>query len=144
MLLFVLVACLNLALGFAFGLYFPLGIAECQSTASRPEPAEKRQQRATPRFAVQDLQRIAPIQDGQLPATADFCEVRCSDVSASGFSFIVPDRPEYDELVAEFAMSSETAYLRARIRNRTPIGPIPEPGFRVGCEFTERLDWQPA
>lgn len=138
------VACVNLAIGFAIAVYCPLWLARPVGDVSERESDDLRPHRATPRFVVEELQRIAPVQAGQSPAAADFRQVRCSDVSSSGFSFIVPEEPQYDELVAEFAMSSKTTYLRARVRNRTPIGPEPESGFRIGCEFLESLDWQPA
>ena len=142
--LVVTVACVNLAIGFAIAVYCPFVMARPVGDTSSPESDDLRPHRATPRFIVEELQRIAPVQAGQSPDSADFRQVRCSDVSSSGFSFTVPEEPHYEELIAEFAMSSETTYLRARVRNRTPVGPEPESGFRVGCEFLERLDWQPA
>ena len=69
-----------------------------------------------------------------------FREVQCQDVSVSGFSYLVPDQPDYEKLVVTLGDSSnKIPMIAAIVRNCMNVGSETEPLFRVGCEFGSRL-----
>lgn len=114
-------------------------------------------------------QRIAPLREDKLPRGKDFLEVRCNDLTPTGFSFFVNEEPDFEQIVIAFEASSEIIYVRAAVRHSRKVllfadsgrvetldGPAicgeyyeakqnpskheqGEPMFLVGCLFTGRF-----
>ncbi len=109
-------------------------------------------------------QWIAPRTGPELPGESEFIAIECRDLSSSGFSFFLPNRPDFDLLVAAFGTPPEVTYLAARVVRCVDVlidssgnveyikngfeGLVYEefsdrtttPMVLVGCRFTERLD----
>ena len=62
-------------------------------------PGPRSERRKRPRRAFGYFQRIAPYDGQKLPPPAMFCEVRCWDISAGGFSFVSSRPPEHTDYV---------------------------------------------
>jgi hypothetical protein len=123
------------------------------------EPAERRRRERRP-FPVD--QWIAPRHGPAFPADSQFLKVRCHDLTEGGFSFLVPQAPDFDHLVAAFGDPPNLLYVGAEVRHchrvlvspsgdmRHAADPAAEPGPQgqasaakpmvlVGCRFIERL-----
>jgi len=121
--------------------------------------AERRGRRRHPFTCVQ---RIALCKDPAVLSQADFIEVRCQDLNREGFSFLMPQRPDFTRLVAAFSSASEEIYMTASVSHwaevlsypsgrvepldeRAPTlhkcdadGP-PSRMYQVGCRFIARV-----
>lgn len=114
--------------------------------------AERRRQRREP---FPTVQRIAPRREQRTPDESDFIEVVCHDLTRGGFSFFLPDKPDFDLLVAAFSGAAGVIYAGAevvryegvltnasglvrRVASR-PIDRDAKPMVLVRCRFTERL-----
>jgi hypothetical protein len=78
----------------------------------RDEPAERRANRRH-RFPV--VQRIAPRRGDRFPEEDEFVEVRCYDLTRTGFSFFFPMRPDFSSLVASFQVPGQTISIGAEV-----------------------------
>lgn len=83
-------------------------------------------------------QRVAPYR-GKLPAEHEFFQVRCSDISSGGVSFILDQQPEYHEVIIELGQGNRTTRIRAEIVRMVPIEQEGQPVYLLGCQFVERL-----
>jgi hypothetical protein len=101
------------------------------------------ERRRHPRLDFFGTQWIAPFSGGALPDDAAFCEVRCLNVSTSGFSFATEEKPDFRSIVVRFQVGSAPMYLTARIVDCRPHDGAGELRFRLGCEFTGRLAEEP-
>ena len=122
----------------------------------------RQEQSAHPRESFDTIQRIAPGHAHRVPPPSAFREVRCHDLTQSGFSFLLPERPTFDSLVAAFGRPPREIFVAAEVlRCRDvllyPTGRIehvvepgePRSGTRQGetgvcmvlvsCRFTRRL-----
>jgi hypothetical protein len=75
----------------------------------------KQDRRGTDRQRYSVRQRIAPWQGNGFPPDSAFFDVQCHDLTAGGFSFLSPSRPEFTVLVAELGIVAEQIYLVARV-----------------------------
>jgi hypothetical protein len=78
------------------------------------------------------VQRIAPLVGTGLPGPEAYRDVRCFDLSASGFSYLSPTPPEGSSLVVALGSQPNLTYLTAEVAHITPL-------TLVGCRFTGRL-----
>jgi len=85
------------------------------------------------------VQRIAPMYQDRLPRRDQFEEMRCRDISASGFSFLSPTEPDYDYIVVALGVAPLFTYLAAEVRHSTPVKRDGRDLFLVGCTYTGRL-----
>lgn len=107
--------------------------------------------------------RIAPWNGGAIPEAAAFVQVRCHDLTRSGFSFFSFTPPDYDRLVGQFSTTVGPIYVAAAVAHcervlvhpsgmvehlegdSDAVGPhiagaeSAVPVFLVGCRFTGRL-----
>jgi len=125
------------------------------------KPSERR---GRPRHAFWAIQRIAPRIGSGVPAESEFFEVRCFDLSMTGFSFLLSSPPPFEAVVVALAEDSKVTYLTGKIVHCRkvmvcPSGhvrPITEadsperirsaqgiPMVLVGVRFTERLPGPP-
>ena len=65
-------------------------------------------------------QRVAPLRGPDMPPESEFDEVQCRDLTRSGFSFLLPTRPDFDSLVAAFGTPPNVIYVSARVTNCEP------------------------
>ena len=59
--------------------------------------------------------RIAPYDGRRFPEESDFFEVRCRDLTGSGFSFLMDEQPYFSQLVAELGEGPNVIYVVAEI-----------------------------
>lgn len=90
------------------------------------------------RFAFNSVQRVAPY-NGVLPSSSKFVEVECEDLSSTGFAFLIPHKPSYQQVAVAFGSPSDPFYRIASIRNITDVGTPTNHMYRVGCVFTDRI-----
>jgi hypothetical protein len=107
-------------------------------------------------------QRIAPGFLGEIPPDEAFREVRCYDLTRSGFSFFLAAPPDFEVLVAAFGWPPSVIHVGAKVVHQRevllhPSGlvqPLSNPSSRsreapadrsatalvlVGCRFLQRL-----
>lgn len=94
-----------------------------------------RNRRESRRRSFQFRQQVAPYQGGMLPGKASFREVECQDISATGFSFLCSQLPDFDAVVVALGVSPRHTYLSAHIVSRCPLDDGPAPLYRIGCRF---------
>ncbi|HEV3003652.1 MAG TPA: PilZ domain-containing protein [Pirellulales bacterium] len=86
------------------------------------------------------IQRIAPCVDGRLPVLAAFREVECQDLSAGGFTCLLPEPPEIETMAVELGAPPVLIYVTARVVHVSESRLGEEIKYLVGCRFTGRLD----
>lgn len=85
------------------------------------------------RYPYPRMQLMAPMFGGRLPDPAAFREVRCFDLSATGFSYLSPTAPESGDLVIVLGTSPNLTYFKAEVVHERP--------YRlIGCQFTGRVE----
>ena len=67
-----------------------------------------------------------------------FREVDCQDLSTGGFSFLVPEIPEGEQLCVRLGAPGKFVYLNGQMVSCRPIDTDGAPGFLIGCRFTGR------
>lgn len=97
--------------------------------------------RRSERHTVESVQMIAPLEGAgeKVPDESSFYAVRCLDVSAGGFSFVWPERPELQKLVIRLGTAEAYRYMTAEVANISDLGNGSTMRFRVGCKFTGRF-----
>lgn len=88
--------------------------------------------RRAQRAAYPSLQRIASFNGHTLPADAEFHEVRCFDLSSSGFSYLSPLPENAHQIVVALGSKPNLRHLSAQVVHQTPL-------TLVGCRFTGRV-----
>lgn len=91
-------------------------------------------------------QRISPIRaDGGRRTPSEFFSVVCCDLNQGGFSFLLPNPPDFRELIValgeppqEIIMLASVAHWR-EVEQRQGKKRVP-PAFHVGCRFVRRLE----
>ncbi|MEX0866303.1 MAG: GAF domain-containing protein [Pirellulales bacterium] len=104
------------------------------------QSADAVERRSKLRVPFPRMQEIAPIIDGKLPDQSRFLEVRCHDISAGGFSFFLPNKPDFEELVVALGDGGQRKYFSARVLH---VQAAELDGRRmklVGCEYASRLE----
>jgi len=104
-----------------------------------PPPIPHNRRRSL-RKAFPYIQLIGPMRDGQLPHSDEFQEVRCRDISPSGFSFITKSPPDYQELVVALGAYPSQLYLTAQIMHVNRHRQSGQDLMLVGCSYTSRVD----
>jgi diguanylate cyclase (GGDEF)-like protein len=105
--------------------------AECVAIEKRVLPL-KRQSEST--------QRIAPFVDGNFPEPGMFREITCEDLSATAFTYVVSEPPEYDRVLVSLGESTASAYATATVQDCRNIGTDAAPLYRIACRFTAPVD----
>lgn len=91
--------------------------------------------RESRRRSFQFRQQVAPYQGGMLPGKASFREVECQDISATGFSFLCSQLPDFAAVVVALGVAPRHTYLSAQIVSRCALDDGPAPLYRIGCRF---------
>jgi len=118
------------------------------------------ERRGRPRFPFQVIQRVARKSGAGVPDDSEFFEVRCFDLSRTGFSFLLSNPPPFDAVVAALEGSSQVTYVAGEIVHCRKVtvypsgqvsplieGDSPKPSRHaqgtpmvlVGVRFVERL-----
>jgi hypothetical protein len=80
---------------------------------SSPIPGEER--RGAPRHPFANRQWIAPYDGSRFPDQSEFSQVRCRDLSRTGFSFVVKEKPEFTSLVVSLGDPPNHMHMAAEI-----------------------------
>jgi len=99
--------------------------------------------RGEARFAFTASQRVAPCTADNLPTLDEFTSVRCFDLSRKGFSYLLPQPPAYETILAELSLPNQRVYVKARVAHITGMTVDGAFVFQVGCEFTDRVQYPP-
>jgi hypothetical protein len=115
------------------------------------------------RHACLATQWIAPGYCGEVPPEAAFIEVRCQDLTGSGFSFFLDEPPDFSRLVAAFGRPPSLVHVAAEVlhwsevivypsglveprgdraghvRHQSADGQAGRPMVLVGCRFVAKL-----
>lgn len=85
-------------------------------------------------------EQIAPYQDA-IPASSDFEQVLCHDLSTSGISFFRA-RPMNagDKLVVSLSQNLPTIFMAATVMHCRPTIVNGEDLYQVGCRFDQQMD----
>jgi hypothetical protein len=125
----------------------------------RGQPERRRRSRKP--FTV--VQSIAPVRGQVLPPPDQFHPVRCQDLNEGGFSFLLPRRPDFRDLVVRLGNEPDQIPMLASVAHCrevfvwpsgmiAPVADDPCRGgmqprrsqrptrmFQVGCRFVRRL-----
>lgn len=120
--------------------------------------------RTSPRDPYTCWQEIAPWDGQRFPRASEFLRVQCHDLTRRGFSFLMPDAPEFRQLVVRFRSGAQDICAGAEVVRTSPVWfsasgagepdadwtperdelrPQSErarPMVLVGCRFTARLE----
>jgi hypothetical protein len=130
-----------------------------EMVSRQPGPADRRSKRRNP---FRTVQKIAGWDGEHFPAGDAFFDTRCYDLNAGGFSFLSPNEPPFDRLVAAFGKPPQQIFIAAEVRHLVPVlvhasgtierlegdaaaasssaGQTPgQPMVLVGCRFLRRL-----
>lgn len=95
----------------------------------------RRQQRRTFPY----VQSIAPLANGEPPRSSEFRNVRCRDISGSGFSFVVNEEPTFKNLVVVFGSRPNMLYMKAAVVHVTSHDAGGKTQYVVGCRYEGRM-----
>jgi len=104
-----------------------------------PNDATGRERRSAPRRAYQYRQTIAPIVDGKAPKQSEFREVPFHDISAGGVSFVLQERPTFQQAYVQLGQDDFVSHLCADVVRVREIEYEGKPAYLVACKFTGRL-----
>jgi hypothetical protein len=79
------------------------------------------ERRGRPRRPFMAVQWVAPCSGQEVPADKEFFEVQCNDLSEAGFSFFMPDKPEFDTLVVKLGVPPNMVYVGAEVMNSNDV-----------------------
>jgi PAS domain S-box-containing protein len=96
----------------------------------------ERRQRTRRQFPY--VQMIAPLVAGHAPEEHHFRPVRCRDISPTGFSFLSPVPPDFQDLMVALGGESTTTYLAARVMHATIVERDNKAAYIVGCRYLSR------
>lgn len=96
------------------------------------------ERRLKPRRPFPYQQNIAYMSGNAYPVEDDFCEVRCRDIAAGGFSFVSAEPPRNERLVIALGSPRHLTYLTARVVHVTEGLEDGETAHLVGCQYTGR------
>jgi hypothetical protein len=105
----------------------------------RDEAADRRQ---CMRQAFLAWQRIAPGYGDETPPESAYVEVQCHDLSCNGFSFFLPNPPEFDRLVAMLGRPPSLICVAARVSHCTEVLVYPSKVVEQRGDRTGHLDHQ--
>jgi diguanylate cyclase (GGDEF)-like protein len=86
--------------------------------------------------------RIAPFVDGRFPEPDVFTEVLFQDISSTGFSYVLDEKPDYELVLLVWGTGSGRTYMTASVEYCANVGTSREPSFLVVCRFTARVNIQ--
>jgi hypothetical protein len=99
-----------------------------------------RERRRDVRLPYECVQMIAPFDGVNLPPASAFRPVHCHDISISGLSFFLPQRPTFQNLVVSLGKEgSNRQCITARMVHFRAMQHEGTAQFLVGCEFIEKL-----
>ena len=101
------------------------------------QPIDRRNQ---PRRPFRTNQFIAPCASGELPTREMFRQVPCHDISSGGFSFLLPEPPEFRNIVVALGAPPKVTYLAALVVHTRVHNSGPVPMYLVGCRFIGRVE----
>jgi hypothetical protein len=99
-------------------------------------PKGDRRQRSRRSFPY--VQLIAPMIDGQMPDDHHFRPVRCRDISPTGFSYLSPTPPDFQDLMVALGGETTTTYMAARVMHATIVERDNQVAYIVGCRYLSR------
>lgn len=85
-------------------------------------------------------QLLAPMIRDRMPTRSMFLPVHCCDISSQGLSFLMPQPPGFQQLVAALGDQPELVFIDAKIVNYKPVETRGGRMYRVGCRFVGRID----
>jgi hypothetical protein len=118
-----------------FSLMHDLIEAEKALAGDQCTPAE---QRAADRQQFDCQQLLAPFDGIRLPNQSEFRQVVCQDLSPGGFSFVMPNCVDFEEVVVALGQVP-FKFFTARVQNQSRIRQRGRFAYRVGCRFTGRI-----
>jgi PAS domain S-box-containing protein len=112
-----------------------------QSPFEKLRGVEGGDRRDRARRAYPYLQMVAPVRGGRLPMKDEFREVRCRDIAAGGFSFVVSEPAQHTSYVVAFGASPSLTYIKAKVVHRTAMEIDGHLVYVVGCEYSDRVEY---
>lgn len=97
--------------------------------------------RHRPRRSFTYCQRIAPMEGDKRPPPSMFRVVQCHDISAGGFAFVSPAKPDHDTFVVVLGSAPVLIYVKVSVAHVTPTKIEGRDVFLVGCKYTGRVDY---
>lgn len=94
------------------------------------------------RAGFETMQWLAPFIPGKPIRRESFLEVRCRDISLGGFSFVLREKPDFDEVIVALGAEPNMTYVRAKVVHVANDTPMPGQ-LLIGCRFAERLQANP-
>lgn len=85
---------------------------------------------------------VAPFVDGKFLEWSMFREVTCREMSPAGFAFVVPDEPDYEQVMIAMGSGHERSCTTAVIEERLPVGSEDDPQYLIRCRFTSRTNFK--
>jgi len=131
--------------------------ASCEAQTARAEVKRLRQMLSTSSVAINDFdglrkdrrraertsfpydQSLAPCDGDQLPAADDFAKIRCRDISAKGFSYIVNRPPEFKQAIVAFGTEPKLIHMRVEIIHVSYLPELDAGKYLVGCHFLGKV-----
>jgi hypothetical protein len=125
-----------------------------------PSKDDVTNRRSESRQPFRSRQRIAPGHDGEIPPPGAFIDVPCHDLTAAGFSFLLPAPPAFQQLIVAFGNPPDYIYFVAEVTQCTRVlwhasgevqrldsktdpllsAAAARPMVLVGCRFVQRLE----
>jgi PAS domain S-box-containing protein len=94
-----------------------------------------RDRRAAPRRAYPYVQRLAPMADEQVPASAAFREITCYDISSGGFSFLSRLPIQHERFVVAFGAEPSLTHIIAEVVHQKPVQVDGVEQHLIGCRY---------
>ena len=106
---------------------------------SSAEAVRQEERRAEVRKSYPVKQFVAFHDPSQTPTKEMFREVLCQDISTSGMSFYLTDRPTADHCTIALGRTPGLIFVRAKVIHSGPyLGPNKE--WVIGCQFLSKVE----
>jgi hypothetical protein len=104
-----------------------------------PQGPQGRDHRASPRLPYACRQKVYPIVANQLPSPDCLYEVQCSDISCGGISFLLTEKPTFNDWVVALGRPPAVTYFTARTAHVRQIQWEGRTVYKVGCRLIDRV-----
>ncbi len=108
------------------------------SLLEEQKEGDGRERRQRERHQYNCIQLLADFDGNSMPAQADFRKVNCQDISATGFSYFSPRKPDTDHVIVALGAIPFMFYV-AQVMHANPVNNDGMVEYLVGCRLKNRF-----
>jgi hypothetical protein len=93
------------------------------------------------RYTYEAIQYFAEWDDAEPAPTLDqFSKVRCHDISVSGISFFLPEKPDFESAIISIGTGEKLMFMHIEVCQHKAVYMHREVSFLIGCRYLRRME----